>query len=220
MSPLLQILSRRLDAETMRQLGRIIDADDETTTRAVAAVIPLLLGVFARQANESRSQAQALLNLLKRTYDGGLLDRLPALLTASTERPDAAGRSPIETATSGSEDVLRHTFGEKREPVARGVSRFSRLELRQADLLMHLLASLLLHALGRIQREEGLDADGIARLLNRERAEVEKQAPGVRRGGLMDYIEAEDDETLMRLVSEIGALIGDQAVLRHLRAPV
>lgn len=227
MADLLDTLSQRLDEPTIRRLSERLDADPARTEQAVGALLPILIGALATNAESSEDSRRSLQRALERDHDGGLLDALPQLLGGGdsgrgsamgggaggllagalgsllggtrTPRPEADSRdtpraAPGDTPRAADADgILEHLLGDRREPVARGVAQAVGLERGTVERLMQLLAPMVMAALGRRQREQQLDAGGVTELLERERRDIETQAPQTEPGGLKRLLDSNRD---------------------------
>lgn len=219
MPALIDILARSLTGETVRRLSDQVGGDLASIQKAISAAIPLLIGGLARDANSSQTRAQALERALEKDHDGSLLDSLDDLLRRSEGGhtfTDAGsgyeGGYSIDRRAADGEGVLRHILGDRRPAVENGISRASELDVRKVAQLMPILAVLVMSALGRMRQEQNLDADGLARLLNRERAQVERERPEVRSGGLMDYLDSDDDGEVIEQVEHISSIFRERPI--------
>ena len=70
-------------------------------------------------------------------------------------------------------------LGTKRGPVATGLGQVAGLDAGKAGLLLSMLAPLVMGALGKAQRERGLDPGGLAGMLGGEQQRAADAAPGV-----------------------------------------
>jgi hypothetical protein len=158
MSQLMDVVSRQLTGDVIGRMGREIGADEPSTERAVAAALPLLLGSLAKNAGDPEG-ARALESALRRDHDGALLNDLIGGLTAPGTQTDGAR-------------ILGHMFGQREPAVRTGVGRASGLDSAQVVRLMSMLAPIVMAALGRLRKQEELDAGGLANRLERERADM------------------------------------------------
>lgn len=226
MSDLMQILASSLDRSTVDRLGNQIGADRQQTESALSAALPLLVGALAGNANRSKDEARSLAHALERDHDGGLLDQVGALLGQAGgggglgdllgmagSLLGGQGGSPKAADGAG---ILRHVLGGRKEPVAKGIGKASGLDMGQVQQLLIFLAPLVMGALGKMKRERDLDPDGLTAALNRERAELEEQAPGMSRGGLLGLLDADDDGQVMDDVANLGAALHRSGVLGKL----
>lgn len=176
MASMFDMLQGQLSGGALAQVSQRLGADQGQTQQAVAAALPMLLGALARNAAKPEGAA-ALHQALTRDHDGSALNDL----AASVNRSDLTDGNAI----------LGHVFGKRRGTVETGVSRLSGLDGARTGQLMAMLAPLVMGALGRTQREKGLDASGLASALAGERQGVEKATGGL--GGLTALLDADGD---------------------------
>ncbi len=218
---LLQMLTQQLGGQTAQQIGSQIGSDPSTTQKALTTALPLLLGGLARNANKSPEGAQSLANALEHDHDGSVLDSLSGLLGGGglggllgSAGGLLGGGSPSR-ATDG-DGILRHVLGERRGAIEQGVAKASGLDAGKTGQLLSMLAPLVMGALGKAKRQQNLDADGVAALLNRERAQVESETPGMAQGGLLGLLDMDDDGSIVDDVAKIGASLGGGSILGKL----
>jgi len=162
MSSLLDMLSSQLGGSALQQISGKIGADERQTGNAVATALPMLLSALARNSSKPEG-AQALSNALTKDHDGSLLDNLGGFL----DRPE----------TGPGDGILRHVLGARRQGVERGLSKATGMDAGSIGKLLVTLAPVVMGAIGKTQRQNRLDASGLAGLLGSERAEAERQAP-------------------------------------------
>ena len=174
MSSLLDMLSGQLGQEAVRQVSRQLGADEETTQQAIGAALPMLVGALDRNAS-STDGAEALSRALQRDHDGSILDDLSTQIA-----------NP-ETAQTGAA-ILGHVLGGKQGNVETGISRTTGLDQGSTGQLLAMLAPVVLGALGKQQRSQGLDAGALAGLLGNERQATESSL-----GGLSQLLDMDGD---------------------------
>lgn len=172
--------------EVSRQLG----ADEGQTRTAMAAAIPLLMGALTRNASQPDG-AESLLGALSRDHDGSILDNLGGALRA----PD--------TATGDA--ILGHVLGSRRATVEQGVSKSSGLEPKAVNRMLTMLAPVIMGALGRTQREQQLDAGGLAAMLGTERDQALAAKPEL--GMLAGLLDTDDDGQIMDDLGKLGTSV-------------
>ncbi len=236
MSGLLDLLTQQLSGPLAQQLGAQIDADPAPTQKAIGAALPVLLGGLARNATESPQGAQSLASALDQDHDGSLLDSLSGLLGGGGggglgalfgggERSGGGlgdllgaagglfGGSTPPTRTTDGDGILKHVLGDRRAAVEQGVARASGLDSAKVGQLLGVLAPIVMGALGRVKRQQNLDADGLAGMLNQERARVEEQTPGMSKGGLLGLLDADGDGDISDDIAGLGSKIAASGVL-------
>jgi hypothetical protein len=163
MPQLMDLITQAMGGDTTRKIGGQLGLDENTTQSAIGAAVPLLLAALAKNSAQPEG-AEALHGALSRDHDGSVLDNLSGLLGGDAQAGPGAG-------------ILRHVLGD-REPVAQqALSKTTGLDTGQAGKLLLMLAPVVLGALGRQQRQSGLDASGLAGLLGGERQRLASTSP-------------------------------------------
>ncbi|HEY6404211.1 MAG TPA: DUF937 domain-containing protein, partial [Blastocatellia bacterium] len=135
---------------TIEQISRQLGVDEATTAGAIQAALPMLLGGLAN-SSASQSGATSLLTALDRDHDGSVLDDLGGFLGDYLSGRGAG--------------ILSHIFGAQEGAVERGVSNASGLDLSKVGPLLLMLAPIVMGALGRARREQGMDVSELPREL-------------------------------------------------------
>lgn len=137
---------------------------------------------------------------------GGLGDLASALAGALGGQAfgDAATPSASAAKALDGAGILEHILGGRRQTVQRGIGEASGLDTSQIAKLLPLLAPIVMGALGKLKRQEDLDAGGLASRLENDAREVEgKTGLGDLIGGLLDQ---DDDGSVL---DDLGRLAGD-----------
>jgi hypothetical protein len=164
MSTLLDMLTQQLGSgQRLGKLSGQLGADQAATKNAVGAALPMLLGALAKNSAQSNG-ADALDRALAK-HDGSVLDNLDGFL----DRPDV----------NDGNGILGHLLGAKRNAVEAGVSKASGLDASMVTKLMPMLAPVVMGALGRQKRQQGLNAGSLASLLGAEQQTIERSNPAM-----------------------------------------
>ena len=185
---LLDMLQQRLGGDAVNQISRQLGTDPASTRTAIAAALPMLVGALARNAQDP-GKAGALANALGR-HDGSVLDDVAGYL----------GRGD----TGDGDGILGHVLGGKKETVQTGLGRAAGLDPAKAGMLLSMLAPLVMGALGKAQREKGLDTGGLAGMLGSEQQRATDAAPGVM-GMLTSFLDRDHDGSVL---DDIGGMLG------------
>jgi hypothetical protein len=184
------MLQDRLGNESaIKQIGAQLGTDPSTTQSAIAAALPMLVGALARNA-QNPEQAGALNQALAKDHDGSILDNITSHL-GQAQQSDGDG-------------ILNHVLGAKRAPVATGLGQVTGLDAGKAGLLLSMLAPLVMGALGKVQRERGLDPGGLAGMLGSEGQRAADAAPGVM-GMLGKFLDRDGDGSVL---DDLGGMLG------------
>jgi hypothetical protein len=185
---LLDMLQQRLGGDAVNQISSRLGTDPTSTRTAIAAALPMLVGALARNAQDP-GKAGALANALGR-HDGSVLDDVAGYL----------GRGD----TGDGDGILGHVLGGKKETVQAGLGQAAGLDPAKAGTLLAMLAPLVMGALGKAQREKGLDTGGLAGMLGGEQQRAADAAPGVM-GMLSSFLDRDHDGSVM---DDIGGMLG------------
>ncbi len=188
---LLDMIQQQLDSRAVQQIGQRIGAEPAQTSQAINAAIPMLVAAMAKNASDP-ARASGLARALEEDHDGGILDNLPGYLNA-----------PQGRAADG-QGILRHVLGDRQGTVEQGLGKGTGLGAAQMAQLLPLLAPLVMAALGRVKRQQGLDAGGLAGVLGGEREQIQRQAPGLM-GALGGLLDRDKDGSV---VDDLGGLLG------------
>ncbi|HEY9448828.1 MAG TPA: DUF937 domain-containing protein [Gemmatimonadaceae bacterium] len=188
MASLLEKLQQCVSGDTLEQLSRQLGADPGTTRSAISAALPILVGALARNASTTQG-ADSLTNALN-DHDGSVLDNVGSALSNYQQGPGAA--------------ILGHVLGESRDPVEQGVSRSSGMAPEKAGALLQMLAPLVLGALGKAKRQDGLDAAGVASMLGAEAEQAGSRIPG----GLGSILQMLDTNKSGSVMDEAAGMVG------------
>lgn len=196
-NPLMDIIQSNISEGLIDQLaGQLGGADRQQTAIAASGIMNTLLQQLSRNA-ASPEGAQSLNNALERDHDGSILNDIVGMLGGQSQQ---AGMS---RALNGA-GILNHILGDRQSGVAQMVSQMSGMDQSKTGSLMTMLAPVLLGALGKTKRQQGLDASGLASLLNGA-VTTQKQN---QQSGEMDlisrFLDADGDGSIMDDVANIG----------------
>lgn len=171
-STMFELLVGALSGPLAANLARRLGTDEATVLKAIKVAVPVLIAALARNASTKKGAA-SLSGALASDHDGSVLDDLGSFLGGGD--------------TADGEAILGHVLGQKRAKTEAGISDASGMDSAAVAQLMALLAPLVLGYLGRQQREQELDPDGLGDLLRNEQESVE-QSPPDELGGLLDVV--------------------------------
>ena len=136
-----------------QQLGH----DQKTTTTALGAALPLILGAMKNNAKSPEGASGLLSALGSNKHSGGILDNLGSIL--------GGGGIDDDVLQDGS-GILGHVFGGREQNVAQAVSKSSGLDLGSAMNILKVAAPFVMGYLGKQSRQQGVsDQNGLGSLL-------------------------------------------------------
>jgi hypothetical protein len=172
-----------------------------------------LLGGLMGGGSQQRQQSQG----------GGAADLLGTLLGGGGGMANILGgllgTAPASSRTGNIGGILGNILGGANNvpQVQQGVSKASGLSASQIGLLMSILAPLIMGALGKMKRQQGLDAGGLARVLENDRNTIQQRVPEAanmpkildsNRDGKVDM---KDD------IAKVGMALGGAMILSQMR---
>ena len=169
-------------------------ADKQKTVRATSGILNTLLGGLAKNASTFEG-ASALNNALDRDHDGSVLDDLMEILAGNTSR------SVNPKATDGS-GIVNHILKDRQGNAVDMISKMSGLDQGQTGNLMSMLAPILMGALGKTKRDNGLDVAGLISLLSGTVTQQKQQDPTM--GLVSKFLDSDGDGSIVDDVASIG----------------
>jgi len=165
MPGLMDVLGAALGGNVQQQLGQQIGANPQQTGNAIQAALPMLLAGLHSNAQQPGG-AEALLGALQRDHDGSVLSNLSGLLGGQLGGQAGNGAG-----------ILGHVLGDRQDAAHAAVGQASGLGSAQVMMLMTSLAPIVMGALGHMQRSQGLNANGLASMLQTEHASASEAQP-------------------------------------------
>ena len=191
---LMSILQNQLSEGMLDQLTQQLGgADRGQTAVAASGIMSVLTGALAKNASKPEG-ANALANALDKDHDGSILDDVMGLLSGNTQthNPRAANGAGI----------IKHVLGNKQSNAINMISQMSGLDSSKTGNLMTMLAPVVMGALGKTKRQQGLDVSGLASLLT---GTVEKHSQKEPAMGLVGkLLDSDGDGSIVDDVASIG----------------
>jgi hypothetical protein len=163
---LLDVARSFLTPELVERAGAVVGESPGTTRSVLEGAVPTLLAGFMR-CGESEGGPTRLLGLVNQ-YAGRDVGDLPGLL---------AGAGASQSLSNTGRNVLGTLFGARQNAVVDVVTSQTGVKPSSASPLFGLAASLVLGMLGRAKSAQGLDGNGLVRLLAGQRDAIAHAAP-------------------------------------------
>jgi hypothetical protein len=189
------LLLSQLGSGATSKISDKLGVEDDKVQQVIGMALPVIIGALNRNASSTKGGAEALTNAVQRDHDGSILDNLADLITK---------RETVDDGTA----ILGHIFGDKGSSVMNNVSRAANVDNDQTAQIFAMLAPIVLGALGKIQRKNDLDADGVSSLLQDERKTVEKSTSGLTQLLDMDGDGDVSEEIISLGANLLGGLLG------------
>lgn len=157
---LLELLLQQASARGAGVIAARLGIGEAVARRAMAAALPLIMSALARNTS-TPGGAASLDKALATDHDGSLLD----------SAVDFLGGGDLSDGNA----ILGHIFGKRKGAVVETVAKASDLDTDRTTELFAMLAPLVMAYLGRQRTERNLDDDGLADLLENQRASIEDE---------------------------------------------
>ena len=157
MASIFDLLNSDLGKTLINGASQQLGHDQKTTSTAMGAALPLILGAMKNNAKTPEGASGLLSALNSEKHSGGILDNLGSIL--------GGGGIDDDVLQDGS-GILGHVFGGKEQNVAQAVSKSSGIDMGSAMNILKVAAPLVMGYLGKQTRQQGVtDQNGIGNLL-------------------------------------------------------
>ncbi len=191
----MELLQGQLSEGMIDQLSQQMGTDKDQTAEATNGVISTLLGALTQNASTPEG-ANALSSALDRDHDGGILGSLMGMIMGGGAPQGASPR------TLNGAGILEHIFGGKTQQAAEAVSQKSGLDMGTVIQLMIQFAPMVMGMLGKVKRENNLDADGLSSVLANTREQAAPQNPLM--GYASQLLDKNNDGSIMDDIAGMG----------------
>ena len=158
MANLIDLLTDQLSGAAIDAITQKIGGDNKQTQAAIGSLLPILINALSNNSAEKKG-AESLHRAVVEDHDGSILENMFDFIQHADQGPGAS--------------ILKHVLGGRRGMVEEVISSSTGLNSGATSTLTEILAPIVMGALGRKQREEGLDDRGLHDIL---RGTVEKTA--------------------------------------------
>ena len=183
---ILNALEAQLGPETIKKMSGQLGTDTAATSNAISMALPILLGGLSK--NSANAEGAAALDNALTAHDGGILDNLTALL-----------------ASGGGAAILSHILGSRRTAVEDGVGRVTGMDAPRVGKLLIMLAPLVMGVLGRMKREQNVNAEKLPEVLGQANLDMARQSAAV--GDLSRILDGNHDGQIADDIARIGASV-------------
>jgi Bacterial protein of unknown function (DUF937) len=206
------------DPEGSAKLSRAIDNDHDGSLLDQMTQT-LGRGDYGFEDRGGQPETRAYDDSMQRS--GGAGDMLSGLLGgggASSMLSGLFGGGSANPRSSNFMGILNNVLGGQNvTPVQQGVSRATGLESGKVGSLMAMLAPMVMGALGKVKQQQNLDSQGLARVLEDERQDIERQVPEA--SGINKFLDSNRDGKIdMRDdIAKVGMALGGAMLLGRMR---
>jgi OmpA-OmpF porin, OOP family len=158
---LVDLVRGYLTPDVIRNAAAYVGESSGATQKALAGIVPTLVGALANAAS-TKDGAQQLVRMLDAgQFDGSALSNVTSLFSGGTA---------TQNALSSGRSILESLLGARTGDVGDVISRFAGVRAGSASLLLALAMPLVLHVLGRQRASVGSGASSLASLLGEQKS--------------------------------------------------
>jgi hypothetical protein len=161
MDSIINMIMQKLGGGGLASLSQQVGADQQTTSSAMGAAVPMLVSALARNAQQPRG-AQAVHQTVSE-HDGGPFDNAASYV-----------QSPQQANGGG---ILERLLGGQRENVQQGLAQTTGMNTSQAARLLEIAAPLVIGYFANQQHQQNLDPGGLAQLLGQHQQQMQQTNP-------------------------------------------
>lgn len=177
-------ISQFLSAEIASRVASSLGLDKTSTQKAIAAAVPAILGALISLV--SKSQGAKKLSDAVAMQEPGVLSSLASVI-------GQAGQKAL--SDNGSSALSSLVGGKTLSGISSALSQYAGIGQSSSNSLIGLLAPVVLGVLGSEQRDNGLDASGLAKLLTSQKDGVAAALPSgfskyLKDAGVLDSVTA------------------------------
>jgi outer membrane protein OmpA-like peptidoglycan-associated protein len=166
---LLESLRESFPADVIERAASIVDESPASTTKAVNATLPVMLGGLVDRADDPNVLA-SLVALLRQVGSDSDALRSPAAMLDGLQGTDTA-------AGDVGESMMATIFGGRLAAVSDAIGSFAGIRGSSARSILGMVAPLLLGVIGDRVKKDALDTNGLSRLLADQKGEVMAAMP-------------------------------------------
>src|SRR5262249_39066235 len=157
-----QVITQQLAGSAVQTIAQRFGISEDSARTAVQLGVPLLLTALARNASQPQGAA-SLHQAINNDHDGSIFDNLMGYL-GNPQSGNGAG-------------ILGHVLGKQQPAIENNLAQATGIDQNAAGGLLATLAPLVMGAVGQAQQQNGLDASGLAQMLNNQQAEAHASSP-------------------------------------------
>ena len=184
----LDLLTSQFGGQAADMISQQLGIDKSTTQLALSQFLPIFTTALANNAAKEEGAA-ALYNAVEKDHDGSIFDNLLGFLGNFSQGPGMG--------------IMGHVFGSQLDQVADFVSTNTGIDKNTAQSIMQIAAPIAMGLLGKQQRAQGLNAQGLSEMLNTSVQEVQKTDPK-NMGMIGKLLDRDNDGNVMDDIASMG----------------
>lgn len=150
-----RLIESHIDDSTLAAFASKLGLEKNQTTELVGAITPILTAALAKNA-ATPAGAEALNAALEKDHDGSIFTQLPDLLS--------------DTSAFKADGILKHILGDKQSVITTAAAKALGKDPATVTKAMQTMAPLLMGALGKVKKQDGISIDALKDMLSTKNA--------------------------------------------------
>jgi OOP family OmpA-OmpF porin len=163
---LLDVVKSHLTPDLISKLSNSLGENNNGISKAISAILPLILGGLTTKAAANEQSANDVFNLASEANNTGALSNISGLLGNSGD---------LLTKATG---WLQSIFGDKANSIIETVAAFAGIKSSSASSILNVATPVTLGALGNHIQSNGLNSSDFANLLQSQKSNILSALPG------------------------------------------
>ena len=176
---LLDLAKNYLTPDVLQGASKFIGESNASTTSAISAILPSLLGSLSTKAASSDGASSIMNMLTQGGHDGGMLNNASGIMNLFS----GGGNNHAESLSAGG-GIIKSLLGDKVGGVVDMISNFSGIKQSSTTSLMSMAAPLLMGLVGKQVTTNGLGVSGLMTLLGGQSTFIKAAMPAGLAGSL------------------------------------
>ncbi len=189
----MDLLQGQISGQLMNQLAGQLGGNQQQTSSVVNDALSALMTGISKNA-ASKDGLSSLMGALDNDHDGSIFDDLAGFIGGS--------KKPENSRMLNGSGILKHVLGGSQNDIAGAISKNNGIEQDKASNLLATLAPVVMGMLGKVKKEQGLNAGSILGVLGEAtKSDVVKSSAGL----FSQFLDKDGDGSIVDDLVETGA---------------
>ncbi|MDX1903408.1 MAG: DUF937 domain-containing protein [Thermonemataceae bacterium] len=189
MNNLFENLTGLVQGDTAKNIAKQFSLGEDAVQKVMAMGLPMILGGLNK--NVTNEQGAKNLDTALEKHDGSLLDNIGSLFNGGD----------VSNLLKDGSGILGHVLGGTQQNAQNQISKTLGLDANTVGNILSVAAPLIMNFLGQQKKQNNLDANGVAEVINN----TTKQAPEQEMGLIQKFLDRDGDGNVLDDVVDIGS---------------
>lgn len=181
-----RLITSQIDDSALTAFASKLGLEKNQTTELVGAITPILTAALAKNA-ATPAGAEALNAALEKDHDGSIFSKVPDLLS--------------DTSAFKADGILQHILGDKQSAITTAAAKALGKDPATVTKAMQTMAPLLMGALGKVKKQDGISIDTLKDMLATKNAGAESS---VLQSLITSFFDKDKDGSVIDDLADMG----------------